>query len=646
MTGGLTKFHDKGEIKSEFTSFQTLPFTLANMVSFYDEVHQESEPKTRRPRRLLSDDALNSKMEDSTLEQQVLPMSLYTSLPLGTRKHETRILELRPGLWNSELAGELKVVSLRGGACPEYQALSYTWGTASSGKEIYLNGEVALPLTDNLFNALRRLRGHFKKLTLWVDAICINQASIEERGDQVSFMDRIFGNAISVIIWLGEPAQRDVGTASWSHRRIVLLGSGLQNTEPRWHERAWVAQEFFHARRRYICAGDLLLEYDAKKFLKLASQAQSGYPKDSDMHKEFYDDNRIHALRRKLESMNALANYGIQEKHLRKPDMLHYQSSFRETITYSTDPRDAVYSLLSLITPEEAQIIGSDYRVTASQVYAKATYASFIVRKNLDILFGKPLRSQPSVTGLPTWALDFGLPSHLIKLPTTINYCIQSSPLSRPFVRLDADMLTLRVNGHRFDTIKESMNLDENDQSMKSRFATAFFGVLRDLRMAAGTQPPETSLMWRMGKSLKPIPDPDLDRWLSRILEGSSSTRKIVVGAFLQYWSEVFELPKALQTCKDIDDELLDLLDQYYHTISSGSAIFVTEAGFIGLAPKAIAAEDEIVLLPNERHPVILRKSSDYYTFHGLAYVHGLVDGRLLEADQDGEPQLEEFVLK
>jgi hypothetical protein len=372
-------------------------------------------------------------------------------------------------------------------------------------------------------------------------------------------------------------------------------------------------------------------------------QVPRNYAKDPVMYRLFYVNNRMIALREKLANMNALANHKIQGEHPRRPDMLTYLSSFGETITHSTDPRDMVYCLLSLITPEEAQIIGSDYSITTSQVYAKATYASFIVRKNLDILFGKALRSQPSVVGLPTWAFDFALPSFLIKVPRTIHY---SPEMHRRYVRLDADKLTLRVRGQHFNTIKMSMELDADDHGIKSRFANAFFGVLRDLRMAAGTQPLESSLVWRMGTMLKPIPDPDLDRWLWRILEGSSSTRKIIVGAILQYWNEVFKLPEMLQMCNDIDDELIEILDRHYDYTSSGSSIFVTEAGFVGLAPKAVAAEDMIVLLPDEQHPLILRKTEDYCIFHGLAYVHGLVDGRLIEAVQDDEPRLEEFVIK
>ena len=65
-------------------------------------------------------------MKDPGTEKQDLLSRLYTSLPLDARKYETRILELRPGLWNTELAGELRVVSLKEGACSTYQALSYT----------------------------------------------------------------------------------------------------------------------------------------------------------------------------------------------------------------------------------------------------------------------------------------------------------------------------------------------------------------------------------------------------------------------------------------------------------------------------------------------------------------------------------------
>lgn len=38
---------------------------------------------------------------------------------------------------------------------------------------------------------------------LWVDAVCINQADVEERGRQVRIMDRIYSGCVEVLVFLG-----------------------------------------------------------------------------------------------------------------------------------------------------------------------------------------------------------------------------------------------------------------------------------------------------------------------------------------------------------------------------------------------------------------------------------------------------------
>jgi hypothetical protein len=43
--------------------------------------------------------------------------------------------------------------------------------------------------------------------TLWVDAICINQKSLEERNKQVVLMGDIYKCAQRVLIWLGEASE-------------------------------------------------------------------------------------------------------------------------------------------------------------------------------------------------------------------------------------------------------------------------------------------------------------------------------------------------------------------------------------------------------------------------------------------------------
>jgi len=44
---------------------------------------------------------------------------------------------------------------------------------------------------------------------MWVDAVCINQGDVEERGHQVRSMTEIYSKANRVIVWPGEAEALD-----------------------------------------------------------------------------------------------------------------------------------------------------------------------------------------------------------------------------------------------------------------------------------------------------------------------------------------------------------------------------------------------------------------------------------------------------
>lgn len=64
-------------------------------------------------------------------------------------------------------------------------------------------------MTENLFSALHYIRTTTHELTLWVDAVSINQSENLERGQQVRIMHRIYAAASSVVVWLGAPEGED-----------------------------------------------------------------------------------------------------------------------------------------------------------------------------------------------------------------------------------------------------------------------------------------------------------------------------------------------------------------------------------------------------------------------------------------------------
>ncbi|KAH7155364.1 heterokaryon incompatibility protein-domain-containing protein [Dactylonectria estremocensis] len=83
-----------------------------------------------------------------------------------------------------------------------YEALSYCWGSNVLTDSICVNDKI-LPTTSNLADALLHLRHVDEDWVLWIDAICIDQANVRERGHQVGYVGLIYSRAELVLIWLG-----------------------------------------------------------------------------------------------------------------------------------------------------------------------------------------------------------------------------------------------------------------------------------------------------------------------------------------------------------------------------------------------------------------------------------------------------------
>lgn len=89
-------------------------------------------------------------------------------------------------------------------SAPQFEALSYCWGAGGRAKEVRCNNDAACLVSENLFFALRRLRLRDRKRLMWIDAMCINQHDLLERGQQVSIMRMIYAQSSGVVVWLGE----------------------------------------------------------------------------------------------------------------------------------------------------------------------------------------------------------------------------------------------------------------------------------------------------------------------------------------------------------------------------------------------------------------------------------------------------------
>jgi hypothetical protein len=126
-------------------------------------------------------------------------------LPLDPESRWIRVFDLQPPSSGNEedpIHGQLRAVCLDDN--PSYSALSYAWGNPLPSRQVVFEAGQSLSVTENCYNALQQLRHSFRRRTLWVDSICIDQANEEEKSHEVSLMRDIYNQADKVYIWLGK----------------------------------------------------------------------------------------------------------------------------------------------------------------------------------------------------------------------------------------------------------------------------------------------------------------------------------------------------------------------------------------------------------------------------------------------------------
>ena len=100
------------------------------------------------------------------------------------------------------LALGMKTISLDDSSHPTFNTLSYVWGELMSDSTVTING-FDVKVTENLHLALNDLFQSNTNLLLWVDALCIDQSNMQERGSQVQMMSRIYGSSTRTVAHLG-----------------------------------------------------------------------------------------------------------------------------------------------------------------------------------------------------------------------------------------------------------------------------------------------------------------------------------------------------------------------------------------------------------------------------------------------------------
>lgn len=552
---------------------------------------------------------------------------------------------------------------------PKYEALSYVWGSqAESDKTSITINDGEFRVTKTLYAALSRLRYSDRPRTLWIDQICIDQSSAEDKEAQLPLMSKIYSGCTRVLIWLGEIPSDERGisvedavagreiltylakrgdykcpeclsgdepasaTKLWNAMQALKIMSVLEN--PWWH-RIWTVQETALPSSALLSLGPVTLEWST------VYQAARVY---------FGSGGRTEAPRLIMERIRPIESYETILSNLlrhtlwvcetRRDEPLFMFKRWRRRL--ATDPRDKVYGLLGLLQEGDgggsAMSVDCNYHLPAAYTFSSFTQRLIAHENSLRPLVCDPrLESDLATLDIPSWALDL----------TT-------------FLKYDTDWFQI-FTYDKYDTAHGLPELDisalANTAKKSGSMKLGLKGVMVDLidKVGPGMMVPEKG--FRAGAPKRNI----LQDWSSLLASDSgpksrydeNKLGKLLLGDWVVDSSQHPMRRTTIQDISSISEFLKtnrtssELLSTVF-AMTKNQRLFKTRKGLLGLGHVDSKKGDEVWVLRGGRVPFILAACEDYvksetatdvltYSFVGRCYVEGIMYGEALKQKHPGQ---------
>jgi hypothetical protein len=310
---------------------------------------------------------------------------------------------------------------------------------------------------ENLFQALRHLRDETTKVTLWNDAICINQNDDKEKERQIAMMSDIYNSAYQVSIWLGDTSEKSDMAMDFI-REVVQLDMHqelfrrddsphkwdalFELMRSRWFSRRWVIQELALARSAIVYCGKKMVHWNdfsdaVSIFRDKLGDVQAGF-RETPRHFKL-DKDKLNVI----EAMGASVLVNALTDLLRKSEdgavverALGLDYLVSTLVSFDvTDPRDTIYALLAIARDNPQNQLKPSQKKNLLEVYTEFIKHCVVTSKSLDMICrhwaparatlppaaNKPLQKlKMQKTILPSWVrqLDdsaFGTPEKIFR---------------------------------------------------------------------------------------------------------------------------------------------------------------------------------------------------------------------------------------
>jgi hypothetical protein len=486
---------------------------------------------------------------------------------------------------------------------------------------------------------LTRLRLPDRPRLIWVDAVCINQMDADEVSSQMALMRHTYGNAIRVIVWLGEDSE---GQAEDAFERITSIALSQQIPRDKtwlitvaafygcdWFSRLWVFQEIAMAISADVLWGDESISW------KTVSHATAV----------------IRTLCYRELAQNPIPNldnaYLFHQWSEAKKESIQAQESLLYMLQvtrklHCTKAKDRINALVGFF-PANACFPVAYRRRNTQSIYREVAKKILRQMQTLDVLSAVQHKSH---IRKPTWVPRWNSWSvySLTSLSVAYENYTASQHLPTPRIRWTGRWgELLLVSGVEFDTIVDFTPTIPISNGLEEQ-TTSIIEILTNLSTKACPYPTGESIdhvgCWTLtaGRDWYGMMVQDVAEHLADFVAFCTQNGADVQ----QHPSQSYHAPNAHHG----DSVRFALVAGY---ASGGRRLFYTSKGYVGIGPAVMQCDDIVCVVSGGTTPFLLRHAlpaksmSRKFKLIGESYVHGIMRGEATIAYNTGGQKLLNF---
>ncbi|KAF5676174.1 heterokaryon incompatibility protein [Fusarium heterosporum] len=544
-----------------------------------------------------------------------------------------------------------------------YEALSYTWATddgdSSLSSSINCEGGT-IKVSKNCEKALRKLRRQDTARVLWIDAICIDQNNLDERGGQVALMDLIYSKAQNVVIWLGatsktidsksgrpvsdlffdylhpmateirdSKARGDFPASSRLYNHLTqqaaeyvsngtltpLIRGFLDVILRPWWERVWVVQEAALGVSAIMICGEKTADYD--DFYSLFFQLYA-----DPTHEGGLTFTLLEGFKHQMYSV-----YLVRER----VDELGPATALNDVLGRSrrlraTDKRDHIFALLDIFGSFKTQLPPANYKKDEVGVFTDMATTFLRLLTPFEVLVHATNVEDGSK--MPSWVTDWSQRPQFHIPPCDGLYNASGGSVASYSVSTDGK--ELKALGAFVDVLRSIPKVDESSYRTPYVPSRGILGYQKSCEV---------------GFSLKDYLTGDNIRevlWRTLCWNVDAECHSPADSALGPHFDRFYEALTSDKEMAEIEKKLLEEATAFNDICVHSMPLGITTKGYLASVPWTAREGDRIVILAGGEVPFIVRKhlSDDNFRLIGSCYVHGMMNGEAFPLDRKSLEQI------